>query len=225
MRWMTYNIKLGDQCGPSAIARIVRREAPDVLALQEVGSNWKEGPPGHIPARLAYATGLTHRVFVPTIVGTAVRYGHALLSRWPIVDIDIVPLTRRADEQRHVLVGRVLRPGAPVQVLATHISHVQPDRRTQGGDLLEIVGERTSEARPTVLVGDLNEPAEGGDGWLYDLMEQFDTARRLAPAPTFENPVPDSRIDYLMVHGERWSSAHVPEDPDASDHRPVVADL
>jgi len=226
MRWMTYNIKLGERCGLSAVARVVRAARPDVLALQEVGSNWLDGPRGHIPARLAYATGLTHRVFVPTIAkSTAIRYGHALLARWPLVDVGLVPLTRRIDEPRKLLVARLIRPGGSVRIVATHLSHRQPDRRTQGGELLDLVDDRLDDARPTVVLGDFNEPADQPDGWLRDLLDRLDPARRLAPAPTFENPDPTRRIDYVMVHGARWSSARVVGEPDASDHRPVVAEF
>lgn len=231
MRFMTFNIKLGLQMGLGPITACIREAAPDVLALQEVGSNWREGPAGDTTARLAQQTGLDHSLFLPTVESSsAVRYGHALLSRWPLRRVATHPLPTRGDEPRAALVADVIGPSEPFRVVATHLSHIDDDRRVQGPELCDLIWELDERKppegreRPLVVAGDLNEPRERPDLWLRELLESFDGAGRLDSAPTFENPVPDTCIDYLLIDGRKWSAARVLDRPDLSDHRPVVAE-
>lgn len=226
MRWMTYNIKLGLLSGLEPVIRIVDRWRPDFLALQEVGSNWRAGPRGDTTRRMAVQTGLEHCHFVPTISHTgACRYGHAVLSRWPLRNLETTEFPRSIDEQRTALTGEVVTPEGPVGFLATHLSHLREERRNQGPMFADLAHRLVSASRPSVILGDLNEPLDEAESWLRDLRETYDDAARIAPDPTFENPEPTQRIDYLLINGHRWNWATVPSEPEASDHRPVVADF
>jgi len=124
----------------------------------------------------------------------------------------------------------VIAPTEQVRVVATHLSHIDDARRMQGPELCDLIWELderpTTGTRelPLVLAGDLNEPRDRPDLWMREILESFDDAGRIAPSPTFENPVPDTCNDYLLVDGRRWSAARVLDRPDLSDHRPVVAE-
>lgn len=227
MRFMTYNIKLGLQEGLRPITEIVRRVDPDVLALQEVGCNWRMGPPGDTTARLALRTGLRHRIFIPTIVDAgALRYGHALLSRWPLRRVRRFELTRNADEPRAVVAAELVGPHTIWSLVATHLSHIRDERAVQGPEFRHLVDNIRADAddHPVVSMGDLNEMRSMPAPWLRELLDEFDDAGRHDPGPTFENPAPEQRIDYLLIDGRRWADAAVLDERDASDHRPVVAE-
>lgn len=226
MRFVSFNIRLGRQKGLGPIVELLRDLSPDVVALQEVGANWREGPPGHATARLAQQTGLAHRLFVPAIVEPGgCRYGQAVLSRWPLRNSAFRTFAARGREPRRAAVVDVVREGPDVRLLATHLSHVHSERARQGPELLDLVDDCAPEDRPFVVAGDLNEPYDDRSHWFDELLDQFHDAGRRAPSPTFENPSPDERIDYLLVAGGRWRDAGVADAPDLSDHRPVWADL
>lgn len=226
MRVVTFNIRLGRQKGLRPVVELLRELAPDVVALQEVGANWREGPPGHPTARLAQQTGLSHRLFVPAIVEPGkTRYGQAVLSRWPLRNVVLRTFAARGGEPRRAAAVDVVRPGTDVRLLATHLSHIPEERARQGPELLDIADDCAPDDRPYVVAGDLNEPYDERSHWFRTLLDRLHDAGRCAPAPTFENPSPDERIDYLLASGARWRDAGVPHAPDLSDHRPVWADL
>jgi len=237
VRFVTFNIRLGLQRGVAPIVDVARSLRPDLLALQEVGANWRDGPPGDTTRRIGLQTGLVHSTFVPTIgTGESVRYGHALLSRWPIRDLNRQFLAGGRGEPRAALSADIVGPEDRaedcVRFVSTHLSHIDSERRLQGPEFGKFVEEamptpnqKGGPEAPIVVAGDLNEPRERPSPWMRELLASFDEAGRLDPAPTFENPVPERRIDYLLVAGAQWSDAFVADLPDLSDHRPVVADL
>src|SRR6056297_1320435 len=100
----TYNIRLGIQQGLQAVAEVLQK-APglDIVAVQEVGDSWQMGPSGDSTAHLAQLLGLDHFIHVPALTeessdGSRARYGHALLSRWPLQYSTIVALPQYEDE-------------------------------------------------------------------------------------------------------------------------------
>lgn len=224
MKVMTYNIRLGIQQGVDAIARVIRDAQPDLVALQEVGQSWRMGPAGDTTAELAARTDLAHFQYVATIFEPpAHRYGHALLCRWPIEVLEVFQFSRHIDEPRAALVARIQTPSGALCVIATHLSHLSDERARQSPQLLELV-QRTRAAAPSLLLlGDLNE--EPSAAWMRTLESQLVSATRLAAGATFPNPVPTQRIDHVLVDGATILAAAVLTEPDASDHRPLTAQI
>jgi endonuclease/exonuclease/phosphatase family metal-dependent hydrolase len=225
MRIMTYNIRLGIQEGLSPIGRIITEAQADLVALQEVGRNWSYGPEGDTASTLARLTGLEHMVHVPAIEeehrGKPSFYGHALLSRWPIMDYSIVDLPQLADEPRRLLFSIIDSPSGYLKVLSTHLSHRDTDRPAQSTDLLDRVCNWLEEDGSHFLVGDLN--ADPSEPWIGELQTMMSDADRSAGRLTFPANAPRLRIDYLFCREGQWSQVEVLEESTASDHRPVVA--
>lgn len=215
---MTYNIRLGIQKGLPPIADVILEAQADIVALQEVGRHWTMGPKGDSTAALAELTDLRYSVFAPAIsrLGPA-HYGHALLSRWPLTHPTIVELPRVVDEPRVLLKTTIVTPAGALNVIATHLSHIE-DRPAQGRVLEE---HALSSARPTLVLGDLNEYRL--DGWLESLSTSFNGVG--ATGPTFPAHAPTRCIDYVLSSGLKRYRTEVLFDEDASDHRPVVAQL
>jgi endonuclease/exonuclease/phosphatase family metal-dependent hydrolase len=221
---MTYNIRLGIQQGVEAIARVIAAQKPDIIALQEVGKNWCMGPDGDTSAEIARLAGFEHFYYVPTIhEDPEHRYGHALLSRWPIEHPRIFNFTQNIDEPRAALLARIATPDGPVRVIATHLSHKEDERALQAPELLELLEEFRADGEPTMIMGDLNE-VEDAD-WMRRLAAGMSSAGERAGALTFPNPAPTRRIDHILLSQADLIRAEVLDEADASDHRPLVAEV
>ncbi len=224
-RWMTYNIRLGKQQGRDAIARVLQRADADIVALQEVGRDWIEGPGGHTTRVLARQCGYPFYIFVPCILeedGNA-RYGHALLSRHPVRDHNIEALPQREDELRKLLITSLDIDGHSVAVLSTHLSWIE-DRATQGPILTEHAAALFQTGAHVVIMGDLNEE-DPSTQWLADLLHYFTDADEDLARHTYPAKDPRIRIDYLLTSRGTWRDVEVLDEPEASDHLPVCATL
>lgn len=222
MKVMTYNIRLGIQQGVGAIAAVIRAEDPDLVALQEVGQSWRMGPAGDTSAELAAQTELRHFHYVATIFEPpGHHYGHALLSRWPIIPIETFHFAQQIDEPRAALIARISRPEGALNVIATHLSHLGEERARQSAQLVELVRKARELPPPLLLLGDLNE--EPSVQWMQELESQLTSATKFDAAASFPSSAPTQRIDHIMVSGADMLSASVLAQPDASDHYPLTA--
>lgn len=223
MKVMTYNIRLGIQQGVGAIAEVITAVDPDIVALQEVGLHWRMGPEGDTAADIAELTGHEHVHYVTTIVEGEHRYGHALLSRWPILSPRVFHFTQDIDEPRAALIAQVDTDKGRLAVISTHLSHKDDERAIHGTELVELVSGVACDDHPTLLMGDLNEVDDAD--WVHALKDRMDDAGDLVDGATYPNPEPMVRIDYLLVDGGEWTHAAVVDEAHASDHRPLVGDL
>jgi endonuclease/exonuclease/phosphatase family metal-dependent hydrolase len=159
MRVVTWNLwwRFGpwEQRHP-AIESTLRALDPDVVALQEV---WDDGDRNQA-ALLGGALGL-HHVYSANREMDGVRFGNAVLSRWPITGDESVPLPAppELDEGRNVLRADVDGPRGPLQVFSTHLnwrydhSHV---RQEQVGAIAEFVRAAPKRSFPPIVCGDFN---------------------------------------------------------------------
>ena len=221
LRLMTYNIRLGIQLGLEPLARIINAEAPDLLALQEVGDRWRMGPDGDTTGELAQRCGFLCHHHVAAIVEGEHRYGHALLSRHPMEVLEVVALPRSEDEPRALLHARVETPAGVIDVLSTHLSWIG-DRPAQGEVLADRALELIAEGRALCVLGDLNEH-DGEVTWLKRLKGAMRDADEELGRATFPASEPRLKIDYILVSRGRCDEARVLDEPRASDHAPLVA--
>lgn len=236
---MTYNIRLGIQQGVEAIASLIRDSSADIVALQEVGKFWNNGPAGDTLARLSELTGLPHYTYAPalTLPGQGVaepsestptpldaQYGHGLLSRWPILQTHLEFLTRNKDEQRVLLFATVETELGKLQILSTHLSHLESDRPAQAKELVKAARRLAKTGEPTLLLGDFNDAPD--TRWIKSLQKKWHDADQDQSRLTFPATDPRIRIDYLFVANAHWqTAATVIDEREASDHRPVIASL
>lgn len=226
---ITYNIRLGIQQGLPAIADVLSGFAPaDILAIQEIGDHWLMGPPGASTAELAKLLSLPHFFHIPALShkgpeGQPARYGHALLSRWPISSPTIISLPRQEDEPRALFHARIDIPGHPVEVLSTHLSYLPSDRPAQGEFLLQWLRDHPATAMPRFLLGDLNADLRDDprDRWLLHFHEQWNEADRELARRTYPSSQPRLRLDYIFAQRARCLEATLGDDPDPSDHLPL----
>ncbi|MCR3719053.1 MULTISPECIES: endonuclease/exonuclease/phosphatase family protein [Prauserella salsuginis group] len=215
------------------IARVIDRSGADVAGLQEVDRHYSDRSAWADQAReLARKLGY-HVVFganiddPPSAPGERrVQYGTAILSRYPIVDSSNTYLHRSPDqEQRGLLHAELNIRGERVHVYDTHLAaSSQSDRAAQGRQVADIIGD----TRRAVLVGDLNaEPGAPELAPIDRALTDVWPAVGEGDGPTLPSEEPEKRIDYVYAGDDVTPVAArvLDEEPEASDHLPVVAEL
>ncbi|MGW3384039.1 endonuclease/exonuclease/phosphatase family protein [Streptomyces albogriseolus] len=240
LRVATYNIHAGageDQVFDlDRTAAALRALRADVIGLQEVDVHWGERSAFADEAR-ALAEKLRMRVFFAPIYdldpagegGERRQYGVAVLSRHPVLHAENHEITRLSTQTPDPVPAPapgfaeiVIRvKGVRTHVYSTHLDYrADPSiRAAQVGDMLDVLAD---DRGPNILVGDFNaEPSAP------ELAPLWHTLRDAAPdaGPTYPAIAPHMRIDLITVsHGITVTGART-HATDASDHRPVVADL
>jgi endonuclease/exonuclease/phosphatase family metal-dependent hydrolase len=221
---MTYNIRLGIESSLKSVGdAVIAAGVPDVLALQEVGVNWRNGEKVDQPRVLAKQLGFSHHVFVGALSDkSGGRFGIALLSRWPFAAADVTLLPQDDDEQRVLLRARIDAP-KPFTVLTTHLARKAGDRSRQA----PIIGAAAALAEaPVVLLGDLNDEPTSDTlklikgSALVDCFELAGTGDR----KSYSVKAPKESIDYILCGGGLEAvagSVTVVSAARASDHFPV----
>lgn len=203
-----------------AVAAVIRACEPDVVCLQEAPRflRWRSKR-----AALAREAGL--------VVATADRVGGlAILSaiRVNVRERRLVRLSKAPKlHQRALVLADIEVGGAHWRVGSIHFS-LDPAERLR--HLEEIFAALPADGAPVVLAGDVNEtPRE--PAWTT-LGERLADAYLAAPAgdgDTYSARAPHKRIDGIFVDPRvTVVSCGVPDVPgvaQASDHRPVLAEL
>ncbi len=228
LRVMTWN--LWWRFGPwwrrqPAIGQVLADAGADVIGLQEV---WVEEDGANQAEILARRLGY-HVAVGPVRFRDGLALTNAVLSRWPIVGQDAVPLPapEGRPSYRHLLHAQIDAPLGRLDLFTTHLDWAFDGSATRMAQVATVAGAvaecregRTGEF-PAVLVGDLNAlpasdeirtltgasaPPVAGlvftDAW---------TVRGQGPGNTFDdtNPHladatwPNRRIDYVLVSWPR----------------------
>lgn len=222
IRCMTWNVHRG--IGPDGlydfqrVVALIERHAPDVLALQELDTRGIQDLEKQPLSILSRAFGL-HAVEARTIVAPDGHYGHALLSRWPILADERLDLTVWSREPRCAIGGVIETPLGRVHVRSVHFGLGPLERREQV--------RRLCAAPPpidaAVLMGDFND-------WLgVGSVRARLHASYGAPAArrTFPSGLPLFSLDRIYARAP-LATRRAWTDPDArraSDHLPLIADL
>lgn len=240
VRVLVYNIHAGlDANGASnldSVAALVRATGADLVLLQEVDSVVRRSGGVDQPTTLAEGTGM-HVAFGSTMPYQGGQYGIAVLSRWPIVRRELVPLAVSPPQPRvggayeprgalHVVVDA---PGGALHVVNTHLDASGDDRvRRQEADTVLALARRLGAGGAPVLVGgDFNSTPESvvqqriRDGGLRDLWASCGAGDGL----TFPATGPVKRIDYLYGMGAAACGRAEVLQSRASDHRAVLFEL
>lgn len=235
---MTYNIRSGNGNLDSTAAAI-RAQQPDIVALQEVDVHWADRSAfADQVSELAAKLGMQAR-FAPIYVLPAAtagapsrEFGVALLSHYPVVRFRNDTIARLSTQVQDPvpspapgLLDALLEvDGHPVRVFNTHLDYRKDPsvRATQVHQMLGFIGDASV---PTLVFGDMNAAPDAPE--LQPLLHRVHDAWRAASGTGFTYPAeaPRERIDYVLVSPQfTVKTVRVP-DTQASDHRPVVAEL
>lgn len=203
------------------VARLLRREAADVVGLQEaeLGSRWA-GDFDHV-AYLAERAGYPHVVAHAHMdVPGRWRYGTAILSRPPPVQATGASFHTQARWKKGWSRVTVELSGTRIDIACAHLDFSRESIRiAQADELAASFGIRPG---PRVVMGDFNAEADdaplqwlcAGAGLVAPVRDGSATYPRTGRHLDWILTSPDVRVLGLRVCADA-----------VSDHRPVVADL
>ena len=221
LRILTYNIYHGEttegRVDMELFASIINDVKPDLVALQEVDKNAQRTGVIDITNELSKRTGIKgyfvkHRDF------QGGEYGNAILSRFPVRDIDVIEGYKSTPNGITIPFARIrLAKGTEIIFNCTHLSTRLKDRKAQAKQLMDYQAELNGT--PLIITGDLN--AEPHHDEIKMLLEPFAEADT-----TFENTFSTrtgltKKIDYILYpRNDQWEvlESKVICRGDASDH-------
>ena len=235
LRVLSYNIHHGQGTDGvlslSRIAKIIRDSDVDIVALQEVDQGCQRSQGTEQTQELARLTGY-YAVFGKAIDFDGGQYGQAILSRWPIGELQVhllpnetAPAPKR--EQRIALDVSIPTDLGPVRLLGTHLDHSKESLRQEQAQWIDRLLSQAPEIS-TVLAGDLNATPTSATLQVFAERWQIDPRRATPELATYPSESPKTRIDYVMTNRAGRlvvESLEVLSESVASDHRPIVATL
>jgi len=202
------------------VIALIKRHDPDVVALQEIDSRRPRASGAIEPFRLLQDALGTHGVGAKTITTADGEYGQALISRWPIDNVEIHDISYQEKEPRRAIRCEISSPAGRIRVIATHLGLSIGERRGQAKQLLRLIGDSENT---TVVVGDFND-------WFWAGSVRKVLASRLpgrSRLRTFPSIFPIFRFDriYCRPLGAFIRAETDPAASRLSDHLPVIAEV
>lgn len=233
---ITYNIHKGiggvdRRYRPERIVETLQHHHPDILFLQEVD----DGVPrsrGHRQVDwLGDALEMPHRAFQANVRLRQGHYGNAILSRFPLTEVESLDLTIPFKKRRQALIARC-RVNTPehqrtLVLLNMHLGLAGFERTLQLRRLLQTSAiSRTWKDTALVMGGDLND-VWGNLG--RRMLDAVGLKAASGPIHTFPAFRPLRPLDRLFYRGRlqclRCFRSHLKVARQASDHLPLVAEF
>lgn len=222
LRIMSYNIRGGrgmdNVFDLQRTADVINKVCPDVVAVQEVDSVTGRSGQRDVLRELGELT-LMFPTYAPAIDYDGGKYGIGMLSKEKPLNYRYLPLPGREEERVFLLVEF-----ENYIYGCTHLSLTEEDRMKS----LPILKKEAAVAhKPLFLAGDMNAAPE--DAFIRELQKDFVILTN-TKIKTFPAHTPRETLDYIAAFAKDTTvfvrlSAQVPDEPVASDHRPVVTDI
>ncbi|WP_207424357.1 endonuclease/exonuclease/phosphatase family protein [Desertivirga brevis] len=236
IRVLTYNIHHANPPAHSgkidldAIATIIKESKADLVAVQELDSAASRSNREFQLKVLAEKTGM-HYFFAKAIPYDGGGYGIGILSKYPISDLQNIPLPEDLSlgnyEDRALALVKVLLPDNRIVYFgSTHLDvNKEENRMLQAQKIVDVTAALKA---PVIIAGDMNAL---GTSQSINLLTNYYTNASKKLEPTIPNTNPTRKIDYVFYakHGDftllneeviRSGIASY-----ASDHLPFVVEL
>jgi endonuclease/exonuclease/phosphatase family metal-dependent hydrolase len=233
LRLITYNIHKGiggvdRRYRPERIIQTLHHCRADVALLQEVDDGVPRSDGHRQVDLLGDALGLPYRAYQANVRVGRGAYGNAILSRFPLEEIEHLDLTVGWKKRRRALVAWCRLPFGErcrLRVCNLHLGLAAFERRLQLRRLLESGMLALGHPTPVVAAGDFND--------VYGTLG----ARLLEPAGfeavrhgrTFPAALPLGGLDRVYfrggLHAVASSAVSTAVARQASDHLPIVAEF
>lgn len=231
---MSYNIHHAnppskeDEIDIAAIVKVIKAENPDLVALQEVDFSTERSGEGNQAELIAKALDMEY-YFAKAIDYDNGEYGNAILSKFPIINGEVLALPNHPEdntENRVVALGLIeIHEDQNILFGSTHLDYKKDSksRILQVKKLIESANERNEAL---ILGGDFNDDPDSETIQLLD--SELERTCKTCP-PTIPVKNPQRAIDFIYFKHPQAkfqvkSHKVIPEEY-ASDHRPVFAKI
>jgi endonuclease/exonuclease/phosphatase family metal-dependent hydrolase len=240
LRLISYNVHgcrgMDGKYSAQRIARVLAREQPDIVCLQELDHGRARSANLRQIEEISAALSTDYDFHAVSEVDDG-EFGNAILSHHPMRRLGHAALPRISSlarlEPRGVLRVEVQIDGTPLEVVVTHLSILERERRKQVKALLDggWLEATTGESRPLILCGDFNaSPRSYTCRRIGEHLDNIDLrwpdARRLK---TWSSRIAMRRIDHVFVNRnvdvEQVRIPRTQLTQVASDHLPLITDL
>lgn len=221
LRIMTYNIRngMGMDMKPDykRTANVINQFHPDIVAVQEVDSVTNRSNKRFVLGELSDMTGM-HYSYAPAINYDGGKYGIGLLSNEKPLHTQHIPLPGR-EEARVLLIAEFEK----FVFLVVHLSLTPEDQLTSIGIIEK---ELIKIKKPIFIAGDFN--AYPNSDIIKQLSKRFKVLT--PPEKTYPADIPEECLDYIALDKNTYKpklfkNSFVINEPEASDHRPVLLDV
>jgi endonuclease/exonuclease/phosphatase family metal-dependent hydrolase len=227
IRLLSYNVR-SMRDDRAALARVIRRLEPDIACVQEA-------------PRFAFWLRKRRWLARRTSLGLAVRSRPAGLELYAGPRTALLYRRHRllspvpGMHRRGIVLGLLEVGGTRLVAASVHLDLAGGPRLRHAEEIVtELSRVRDRFEAPVVLAGDINEEP-GGAAWDF-LRERYQDGFAAAPVgegATYSSSAPRTRIDGVFADfGIEVVGCGVPDEPDlladypnATDHRPVLAEL
>lgn len=236
LRFMSYNVHgckgMDGHISTERIARVIARQNPDIIALQELDLGRLRSQGIDQAARIADYLEMTYH-FHSVFRQQEGEYGNALLSRYPLTLVKMGPLPRMDGtgyEPRGAMWVALDWKGVKINVINTHLSIWPRERMLQAEALLKKEW-LAPEEEPVILCGDFN--AFPGSAVYRRISKKYKDSQTILEGHrrrgTWSGHYPVAQIDHVFLspHFE-VAAVSVPRtnlNKIASDHLPYISDL
>ncbi len=151
----SYNIKHGADArlNMATIANVIKAQDLDIVGLQEIDHMTKRSNNTDQPQKLAEAAEMPYYAFIPAIDYQGGKYGTLILSKYPIVSYEVIPLESWDKEGRALGHAVIDVNGRHIDFFNTHLSY--EDKSLRGLQFSE-VSEKIDLCKDYILTGDFN---------------------------------------------------------------------
>ena len=169
-----------------------------------------------------------HAAYRTNAVTRGGEHGNALLSRWPIGEINHHDVSDHRFEQRGLLHVPTRWNGVPVHAVVVHLGLVHASRVRQVQRLADFIEQEVPVGEMLVVAGDFNDWGEKLDGPMAELGLHRAQAPNGGNRLTFPSRMPVFALDRFYLRGLVCRSTMAPRGltwSRMSDHLPLVAEL
>jgi len=211
-----------------AVSAVIKRENPDILALQEADapSVWS-GLFDHV-ARVVQATGYQHvHHGIHMDVGgwgMQARYGTALLSHLTLSDRQSFNFTPQGLHRKGFVTATVEFAGEQLTVVSLHLdSQSVPARESQVDVMVQALAGRNM---PLIVMGDFNSRWENEKDAVRQIAQRLDLSAYKPESRellTYHTTRLNKRIDWILISSELEFTTYAVWPDQVSDHLGVAA--
>lgn len=219
---LSYNVKncigMDGVVDYQRVADVIKRIDPDIVALQELDSATQRSKGVVVLDELARMTGM-HQTYGASIGYQGGKYGIGMLTKEKPLGWKRIPLPGR-EEPRSLLIVELEK----LVIGCTHFSLTEEDRLLSAYKVSTAFGDYS---KPVFLAGDLN--AIPSSSVMTNIGNYWSILNNVS-SPTIPSDNPNRCIDYILglkVPGVTFVilKTHVEQEPVASDHLPVWAEI